>query len=356
VFAIMRLNTMAQKAGDYYRLLVNAHVARQWTDRMADGLERSSTIKSALETMPDVRQECTRLADVLDRASTDVDSGRDTEISAAVESAGTGKPAMGLASGLPSLDAIMRGLRPGEMIVVCGRPSYGKSALGCFIAFSLAVNGFPAVFFSCEMVPRDLWARVIRMAFPLGIQADARQTLLDYLTKLPLSVVDASRLTAGQIAADVERRMASGLKFCVVDYLQIVRPPPMRGATREAEVASISRVFQGLAMRCRLPVMVLAQLNRQAAQGAPRLAHLRESGAIEQDCSVGVCIDRPADQDDGAPVAEAVECRLIVEKNRNGPTGVAECLFHPATGRWEGRHAAGAAPDAKAWYAEGTGG
>jgi replicative DNA helicase len=171
--------------------------------------------------------------------------------------------------------------------------------------------------------------------------------LKQYLTTLPLSVADASRLNVGQLAADIARRAAVGLKLAVVDYLQIIAPPALgRGANREAEVAAISRTLQQCAMRNRIPIIVLAQLNRQAVSGPPRLAHLRESGAVEQDASVGIIIDRvKADGDDRQPdTGKPIECTLNVEKNRNGPTGVAEVLFYPAEGRFEGRRAAEAEP------------
>lgn len=364
VFAVVRAGGLAFRAPFYYRQVYHAMAARNWRAALDDHRAMASDIATTLESVESVGERLEAIRTGLAQAAGDADRERETEIAAAVTAGDRGQVALGLASGLPSLDCIIRGLRPGEVIIICGRPGFGKSALAMQVSVALAESAFPVAFYSAEMPPRDVWGRVLRLKFPRGFDSGAAGSVLEFCKTLPLSVVDASRLNAGQLAADLTRRAAAGLKLAVVDYLQIIAPPPMvRGANREAEVAAISRTLQGCAMRNRIPIIVLAQLNRQAVNGPPRLAHLRESGAVEQDASVGIIIDRPRGEgDDGRQPdpGKAVECTLNVEKNRNGPVGTADVLFWPAEGRFEGRRSAEHVepprrtppPDDRAWYAK----
>jgi replicative DNA helicase len=362
VVSIIRAGGLPFKAPFYYRQICHAKSARDWQCCLAEHVQQATDIASTLETVDAVGARLEELRSALANVTGDADRERADEIAAAVETGAQGKVALGIACGLPALDCLIRGLRPGEVIIVCARPGYGKSALAIQVAVALADEALPVAFYSAEMPPRDVWGRVLRLKWPNGVEPAASVTVKQYLTALPLSVADASRLNVGQLAADIGRRAAVGLKLAVVDYLQIIAPPALgRGANREAEVAAISRTLQQCAMRNRLPIIVLAQLNRQAVAGPPRLAHLRESGAVEQDASVGIIIDRvKADGDDRQPDhGKPIECTLNVEKNRNGPTGVAEVLFYPAEGRFEGRRAAENAeptrpppPADRAWYAK----
>jgi replicative DNA helicase len=119
----------------------------------------------------------------------------------------------------------------------------------------------------------------------------------------------------------------------IIDYLQLLRPSMVnRNTTRENEVAQISAGIKALAKELHIPIIVLAQLNRQAEQPGqkPRLSHLRESGAIEQDADIVALLHRERDTDTGGGAArEEREAELIVAKNRNGSTGVAYLSFQP---------------------------
>ena len=138
------------------------------------------------------------------------------------------------------------------------------------------------------------------------------------------------------------RRMKSTADVGVifVDYLQLIRAEVNRNASRENEVAKISGALKALAKELDIPIVVLAQLNRQAEQNEkPKLSHLRESGAIEQDADVVTLLNRERDKQyqQGENVSEGLEAELIVAKNRNGATGVQNLLFFPHYTRFESR-------------------
>ena len=124
-----------------------------------------------------------------------------------------------------------------------------------------------------------------------------------------------------------------------IDYLQLIQVSGSnRNANRENEVARISGSIKALAKELDIPIVVLAQLNRQAEQQGqrPRLSHLRESGAIEQDADVVALLHRDRDeQQDRDKAQRGVEAELIVAKNRNGETGLAHLIFRPVYTRFE---------------------
>jgi replicative DNA helicase len=119
------------------------------------------------------------------------------------------------------------------------------------------------------------------------------------------------------------------IDLIVVDYLQLMKADISRNDNRQVEVAKISVGIKALAKELNVPIVVLAQLNRQAEQqDKPRLSHLRESGAIEQDADIVMFLHRERDPQKDLSL-ESIESQLIIEKNRNGQTGIAKLLFFP---------------------------
>ncbi len=262
---------------------------------------------------------------------------------------------MGLKTGFDQLDRLITGLRPGELFVLAARPSMGKTALALNIAANIALGPakVPVGIFSLEMPAQQLVMRL------LGSEAKVCLSQLVNIITPPKNTWSAiqeacMRLYQSQIIIDdtgaidilelraKARRMKSTADVGVifVDYLQLIRAEVNRNASRENEVAKISGALKALAKELDIPIVVLAQLNRQAEQNEkPKLSHLRESGAIEQDADVVTLLNRERDKQyqQGENVSEGLEAELIVAKNRNGATGVQNLLFFPQYTRFESR-------------------
>jgi replicative DNA helicase len=250
----------------------------------------------------------------------------------------------GLTTGIRELDAMTDGLQPGELTVIGARPSQGKTALALQIAIGCEA---PCAFFSLEMKRAQLSARALALLARVDGWALRTGRLLheEYLrvsqaltalSESGLAIDDAADLSIWQIRSKARRWQSQhGLSLVVVDYLQLVTPSRDRRkqSTREQEVATMSRAFKGLAKDLNVPVIVLAQLNRQVearAEAAPKLSDLRESGAVEQDADLVILLHRPS----GKSVKDEGEAHLIIAKQRNGPTGVVETWWVPSQTRF----------------------
>lgn len=247
----------------------------------------------------------------------------------------------GTASGLIELDEKLTGFRPGQLIVICARPAMGKSALGGQFAFHVAHElRLPALLSSIEMSMDELLDRIVAAHARVSNQrirtgrlrdndwpriSDAIGTAAD----IPLYLHDAPGATLAMLRSEVRRvtAVAGTLALVVVDYLQLLTSTA-KAENRQVEVAEISAGLKRMARELEVPVIALAQLNRNLENRAdkrPTLADLRESGAIENDADVviGIYRDdyyRPDSNDRG--VAE-----LIILKQRNGPVGLVQVAW-----------------------------
>lgn len=240
----------------------------------------------------------------------------------------------GISTGFVELDRI-RHLLPGEMWIIGGRPSMGKTSLAMNIAEAVAMQRHRVLIFSLEMGYDQLAARMASGRAEVVPKADmtydqeSRRALVRVfgeLSSLPITIVDDSSLTADRIAAQSRRiKSLAGVDLIVVDYLQLINPSDHK-QPREQQVASAARQLKNVSRQLGIPVIVLAQLNREAdTPDPPKLSHLRESGAIEQDADVVAFVHRRevftrADEDKG-------KAEIWVRKVRNGPTGVAKLLW-----------------------------
>ncbi len=266
----------------------------------------------------------------------------------------------GLATGLHELDTLLAGLQPSDMVVLAARPSVGKTALALNIA-AHATNrlGKGALIFSLEMSKEQLVhrllclegnvnARRLREGFLAGNEFRKIQDAADVLSRAKLFVDDTPGIGPLELRSKARRQAAMHhIDLIIVDYLQLMQGSGDPNNRQEA-VAGISQAIKGIARELRVPVLALSQLNREAEKddvGMPKLAHLRESGAIEQDADVVMILSRP-------PKHEAEEkpnlIRVHVAKQRNGPTGIVEVYFDRETQRFrnlaEGRAAREAPP------------
>jgi len=243
----------------------------------------------------------------------------------------------GVPTGFYGLDEKLCGFQSGDLIVLAGRPSMGKTAFALEISRHASLHADVMTFFcSLEMKDRGLVQRLLAsvaridsqlLRRPRKIGADEWSRISDAAGKLDtrkMLVHDASNVTVLDIRSHARSCKARhGLGLIVVDYLQLVRPAK-REQNREREVAEISLGLKGLAKELDVPVLVLAQLNRGVEareQKRPRLSDLRESGSLEQDADVVLFVHRDGYYDAKKPqdIAE-----VIIAKQRNGPTGVIE--------------------------------
>ena len=260
-----------------------------------------------------------------------------------------GRQITGLATGYPELDRETAGLQPSELIILAARPSMGKTALALNIAENVAVRNRETVaVFSLEMSKESLLLRLLAShahvdahKFRTGyVKHDDWKKVSESLSELadaPLWIDDSASASVLEMAAKA-RRLArdKNLALVVVDYLQLVTARGRFG-NRNEEVSSISRALKAMAKELKVPVLVLSQLTRgpEKDKRDPQLADLRESGAIEQDADVVLFINRPDFFNKDAPEEDRNKTKLIIGKQRNGPTGVLQFVFNSRWTRFE---------------------
>jgi len=248
-------------------------------------------------------------------------------------------------TGFTELDSLMGGLHNSELVILAARPSMGKTAFAMNIAEYVAVElRRPTLFVSLEMSSVELADRLLCSAAQVDGHRLRNGTLANTdklrlvekageISLAPLFVDDSPSRTVSEIAAAARRikRREGGLALIAIDYLQLIEPDNPDDS-RQEQVARIARRLKGLAREMKVPVLCLAQLNRQAEDTRdhrPRLSHLRESGAIEQDADVVMFVHREEyylrgeEQKEHEGTAE-----IIISKQRNGPVGEVEL-------RWE---------------------
>ena len=262
-----------------------------------------------------------------------------------------GEIEVGIPTGFAQLDSYTGGLKPGEMFVLAARPSIGKTSLALNLIRNLVLptrspHPRKVAFFSLEMTAAQIARRLLCTEAGLSESVFWNKSFLDSdLTKMTnavstfqkakLFIDDTGGLTIAELRAKARRlKMKEGIDCVVIDYLQLMHSDG-RADSRQQEVAEISSGIKTLAKDLNIPVLVLAQLNREvdktAGAGArPKLAHLRESGTIEQDADIVTFLHR--NRDDAKEISSAdqsVEAEWIIEKNRNGRTGILKLLFFP---------------------------
>ncbi len=259
---------------------------------------------------------------------------------------------LGLRTGY-DFDRLITGLRPGELFVLAARPSIGKTALALNMASNIALSAeHPGVgFFSLEMPAQQLVLRMICGLAKVSLGEFKNRTLSNArwrdtleacqtLQQANIVIDDTGAIDILELRAKA-RRMCSKYqtKVIFIDYLQLIQAHVNHNASRENEVAKISGSLKAMAKELNVPVVVLAQLNRMAEQGEkPKLSHLRESGAIEQDADVVALLHREREkQQNMTDDNVGLNSELIIAKNRNGGTGTTEMLFFPKYTRFENK-------------------
>jgi replicative DNA helicase len=281
--------------------------------------------------------------------------GQLEEIFAQIESR-DGHYITGIPTGFIELDDLLSGLQNGEMIIVAARPSMGKTAFGLNMAQHIAAREHrSAAFFSMEMskqavVQRILcsYGRVDSHKLRRGMLSDADihtlQGVCDELRDVPLFIDDTPGMSVLELRAKTRRLKARhNVAVVFVDYLQLMHSPG-RSESRQQEVSEISRGLKALGRELNIPIVVLSQLNRNPegrSDNRPRMSDLRESGAIEQDADVIMLLHREEYyKRESCPEDLRNVAEVIIDKQRNGPTGVIKLHFEQRFTRF-GNHAPG---------------
>lgn len=254
----------------------------------------------------------------------------------------------GIATGFSDLDRLTTGLQPGDLVVVAGRPSMGKTVLGMNIAEHAAIRSHKAsLVFSMEMPGESL---VMRMLSSLGridqtrlrtgklIEEDWTRltSAVSLLSNAKLYIDETPALSPMELRARARRVAREGdLGLIVVDYLQLMRGQS-NSENRTAEISEISRALKTLAKELHVPIIALSQLNRSLEQRPnkrPVMSDIRESGAIEQDADLIIFIYRDEVYHEDSPDKGTAE--IIIGKQRNGPIGTVRLTFLGQYARFE---------------------
>jgi len=249
----------------------------------------------------------------------------------------------GVPTGFVELDNKLAGFQKSDLIILAARPSMGKTSLALDIARKAAINHkVPVAIFSLEMSSQQLVDRMlsaesqvdswkIRTGHNLSVEHDFKSIgeAISRLSEAPIYIDDQAGNNILKMRAVARRLKNEGkLGLIIVDYLQLMVPTNANkfGDNLVQQVTEISRSLKNLARELDVPVLALSQLSRAVEQrgGKPRLSDLRDSGSIEQDADVVMFIHREADSDNGGKKEEA---EILIEKHRNGPTGIAKLYF-----------------------------
>ena len=257
----------------------------------------------------------------------------------------------GIATGFTDLDSMTSGLQPGDLVIVAGRPSMGKTAFSINIAEHVALEVTkPVAIFSMEMGGSQLAMRMIGSVGRLNqhtlrtgkLEDDdwSRMThALGRLNDAPIFIDETAALNSLELRSRARRlhRQNDGLGLIVIDYIQLMSSPSGKNSeNRATEISEISRSLKSLAKELQVPVIALSQLNRSLEQRPnkrPIMSDLRESGAIEQDADLILFIYRDEVYNPDSP--DKGKAEIIIAKQRNGPIGKVELTFRGEYTRFE---------------------
>ena len=253
----------------------------------------------------------------------------------------------GVSSSFTELDHLTSGFQPGELTIIAARPSMGKTALSLNMALSASLNKKTVAFFSVEMAKEQILNRLLSLEgkVPLsnlrtGQVAPAEWDQLVHaaskLNETQFFIDDSSSISPFEIRSRARRIKARhGLDLLIIDYLQLMTLKSSM-ESREREVSEISRLLKSMAKELEVPVIALSQLNRGVegrTNRRPLLSDLRESGSIEQDADVIMMLYR--DEYYNSNSDQKGQADLILNKQRNGPTGTISLKWNPIYGSFE---------------------
>ena len=249
----------------------------------------------------------------------------------------------GLSSGFYDLDLLTQGFQKSDLIIIAGRPSMGKTALGLNIALNvIRESKLPVLFFSLEMSKEQIMYRL------LSIETNINQTrlksgklyqddwvklnkIIKIMSKIPFFIDDTPNLSIQDIQAKIKTILfeQGQIDLVIIDYLQLMQGPKSKMENRVQELSLITRGLKNLARQFNIPIIALSQLSRNVENRMdkkPILSDLRESGSIEQDADLVLMLYRNKDFN---KTQNYYLTELIIAKQRNGPTGSIQLKFYP---------------------------
>lgn len=328
---------MMQRSSGTAHLKEQTNLLRSlWMERQLNAIGRELSADLPADA-PDISERIQQLQDRLyllteqnmQREATQLAPDVDAAVERIRHASETGQPLTGLPTGFRRMDELLLGLQASDLIIIAARPSQGKTALAVSLMRQMAAHA-PVAFFSLEMGREQIVNRLLMQVtgiagekIRMGVLSPDEQAVLhrcaDRVRTMPVYIDDTPSLPVAQLrqkARKLVRRNKVGV--IIVDYLQLMSASLGKSATRENEVSAISRALKCLAKELKVPVVALAQLNREPERASevrePRLSDLRESGAIEQDADVVIMLHKPK-------TALGGERELIIAKHRNGATG-----------------------------------
>lgn len=254
---------------------------------------------------------------------------------------------VGVKTGIRGVDAHIGTMEPGNLVIIAGRPSHGKSALACTVAVNAARAGKQVLWFTLEMDAVEMARRIVsflsgvdnRKLKAVSLQGMTNDEWGRYIAayekmaKMGLHISDATNQTPLDIWRTAQGvKMAGGLDLVIVDYIGLMSAGSRKKENRVQEVSYITRMLKNMAQALQVPVLALSQLNRANDKEGrrPRLSDLRDSGSIEQDANVVMLIQRDSHFAEDGTIAYDNAATLDIAKVRDGATGTVKLDFFPA--------------------------
>ncbi len=261
----------------------------------------------------------------------------------------------GVPTGFSLLDQYTSGFQKGDLVIIAGRPSMGKTAFSLDLARKACINyNIPVGYFSLEMASMAIAMRLIAAEGGLNLHRLRSSRLKEHefarmaeafkrMDQANFFIDDTGSLGIMEMRARARRlKIQHNIGILFIDYLQLMKPP--KADSREQEVAQISRALKGLARELEIPVVAMSPLSRavehRTGDHRHQLADLRDTGAIEQDADVVMFIYRPSlykTEKDNEESEQDNTTEIILRKQRNGPTGTVELVFNPEFTRFESK-------------------
>lgn len=330
-FATMGLPSMVP---EYIRILREKNIRRQFIDagrriielaagdEIDDIVELKSEIISRVDIKVQDEKKYTDMPEIIDKVLTDIEKRMKNEDSR-------------LKYGIPWLDRKTKGLWNGDIVILAARPSVGKTAFALQVGVTNAFRGFKVAFFNLEMTKESMTERMLANTskVPGDLLRDPKQMLEKHWEQLCKASCELARLNMFMVddVYDIENielkakqiKADKGLDLLIIDYLQLMDTRRKCNNTNE-RVTHLSRRCKLLAKDLNIPVIVLSQLNRDAANREPILSDLRESGAIEQDADVVIFLHNPHAEEYADGDSNNDEIKIILAKQRNGEANVSK--------------------------------
>ncbi len=305
------------------------------THAIDDSAESKESVEFAQKLVLDVskdtvRDEFVAIKDVLNTVFETIQStyGSDDKI-------------IGVPSGYKDLDAMTSGFQPGDLIILAARPSMGKTTLALNIAANVALKKKMGVaVFSCEMPKEQLAMRLLCSEAKLDSKRLRTANLKDHeyrdlnqafgrLADSPIFIDDTSGVSPLELRAKTRRlQLDHDIKLIIIDYLQLMRSSRKRIENRFQEISEIVREVKAFAKESKIPIIALSQLSRDVEKRQdkrPQMSDLRESGELEQTADLVIFIHRDSYYEGQSE--ETAPAKLVIAKQRNGPTGDVNLIF-----------------------------